>query len=447
MKKKRNIMNMLILILLIVAIAGTFVIALYPIKNRTLTVKFEKLDNEIYEVERNSAGILENEEWRTLELPGRMDFSIKNVQIVGRLKSISLKDMDYGTFGNYIEGVQGGTLEYTDKGLVFTETEGPIVITFKQTLYEELRRLTQSALLERLIICAYFYCIIAVCIIACKAAEEKKLENQYKNHGPVAEMQRFFRDVAAYKQYIIYSAKTDLRAEVADSYLNRLWWLLEPMFNMLVYVIVFGQILGNSIENYATFVFSALILWNYFNKIISYSVKLVRNNKDIVTKIYIPKFVILLSNMVLNFYKFLFSLVVLVVMMLVFRVSVGVQLLAVIPVYVALILLSFGLGMILLHFGVFVDDLSYAVGILLNMLMFLSGVFYDVMMTLPEPLNTLMLCLNPIALYIDTMRNALLNKAVVNVPIMGVWIVASIIVCYIGMHIVYKNENGYVKVV
>lgn len=246
---------------------------------------------------------------------------------------------------------------------------------------------------------------------------------------------------------MVYAARTDLKAEVADSYLNRLWWLLEPFFNMIVYVVVFGNVMGNSVKNYATFVYSALLMWNFFSKTVNYSVKLVRNNKDIITKVYIPKFILLLSNMILNMFKLLFSFIVLVAMMTVFRVQIGANLLWVIPAYVVMMLLAFGIGMIFLHFGVYVDDLSYATGILLNMLMFLSGIFYEPMSTLPEPLNAVLMCLNPVAVTISTMRNALLNNMAANIPVLGVWLAVALLLCFIGIHIVYKNENSYVKIV
>ena len=79
--------------------------------------------------------------------------------------------------------------------------------------------------------------------------------------------------------------------------------------------------------------------------------------------------------------------------------------------------------------------------------MFLSGIFYDVITSLPTPLNTMMLCVNPVAMFIDTMRNALLNNLITNVPLIAIWLILSVLISYIGIHIVYKNENGYVKVV
>ena len=138
---------------------------------------------------------------------------------------------------------------------------------------------------------------------------------------------------------------------------------------------------------------------------------------------------------------------ILVIMLLVFRVHIGINILWVIPAYLLMIILSFGVGMIFLHYGVYVDDLAYAVNILLTMLMFLSGIFYNVFTTLPEPLNILMMTFNPIALFVDIMRNGLLCNMAVDLPLLCIWMVGSLLLCYIGIHIVYKNENSYVKIV
>ena len=320
-------------------------------------------------------------------------------------------------------------------------------IIFNEAACELLRSNSKSFLFERMFIIEVMFAIMVFVWILINAIEERSNPENRNNHGPIHEIKRFCGDIGHYWQFMTYAAKADLRAEVAHSYLNRLWWLLEPFFSMLVYVIVFGRIMGNSVENYATYTFSALLMWTFFSKAINYSVKCVRNNRDIVTKVYVPKHVLLISNMILNMYKLAFSLIVLIPMLIIFRVNIGVGVVWIIPAYVLMILLSFGPGMILLHFGVYIDDLAYAVNILLQMLMFLSGIFYDVITSLPTPLNTMMLGVNPVSMFVDTMRNALLSNLVSNVPLVVLWTILAVELCYIGVHIVYKNENGYVKVV
>ena len=52
-------------------------------------------------------------------------------------------------------------------------------------------------------------------------------------------MSRFLKDTKKYYKYAIYSAKSKLQSEVASSYLNWLWWVLDPICFMLSYTLIF----------------------------------------------------------------------------------------------------------------------------------------------------------------------------------------------------------------
>lgn len=444
-EKKFTVFKAVHILLLMVFVVGAVVIALYPFNNRNLILHFIADDAE-YVVSKNNVEISEGN-CRDIKFDENADEAlIKKLRIYGVSKTILLKEVTYDELFRYIESVDNGEMQWTNEGVLLTGVDN-IHFYMNDDYVTMLQKQSKSFFQERFVMIGLYVCLIVLLWFAVTAIEERKKEENWNNHGPLFEIKKFCGDIKKYRQYMVYAARTDLKAEVANSYLNRLWWLLEPFFNMIVYVIVFGNVMGNSVENYATFIFSALLMWNFFSKTVNYSVKLVRNNKDIITKVYIPKFIILLSNMILNMFKLWFSLIVLVVMMIIFRVQIGINLLWVLPAYAVMVLLAFGVGMIFLHFGVYVDDLSYAVGILLNMLMFLSGIFYDTMTTLPEPLNAVMMCLNPVAVIIDTMRNGLLYNTAANIPILGVWFVVAVILCGVGVHIVYKNENSYVKIV
>ncbi len=424
--KSRGIKILKIVVVIAFLLCSVFV-ALRPMENSVITVEVKTTDDVIREAfdPDTVAGLSD-----TLIMDGQgADLSnFKNLRIYRKYSTISLDKIAANQLPEYgaIDGNQ---------------------IIFNANFVNEIKGFSKSMFYERLITIIGLFAVALLLWIILEAIGEKLNPANVGNHGPIYETKKFFGEIAKYRQYMNFAARADLKAEVANSYLNRLWWLLEPFFNMLVYVIVFGKLMGNSVEHYATFVFSALLMWSFFNKTINYSVKCVRNNKDIVTKVYVPKHVLLISNMYLNFYKLLFSLIVLIPMLIGYKVQIGLAVFWVIPAYVLMLIFSFGVGMILLHFGVYIDDLGYAVGILLNMAMFLSGVFYDVTTGLSSPLNALMMCCNPIAMFIDTMRNALLYNTIVNVPLIVIWTVISLLLAYIGVHIVYKNENGYVKVV
>lgn len=425
-RKQKKIFKFIKVMLVIIFISSIVVIATYPVRNQKITLIIDAKQGIKQEV--FSAEEIDGMSTFEIEYPGIQLADIKEIRISRLFKSLC------------VDKILSGSMYY------YAEVLNDHVI-FNENMVDSMKKMSKSFLMERLILTESMLAGILILWVIVNTIEEKVSQIKHDNHGPIKEIGRFLKDIKKYWQYMNYAARADLNAEVADSYLNRMWWLLEPFFNMIVYVIVFGKIMGNSIENYATFVFCALLMWNFFSKTINYSVKCIRGNRDIVTKVYVPKHVLLISNMMLNFYKLLFSMIVLIPMLFIFHVHIGMGVVWVIVSYALMLLFSFGIGMFLLHFGVYIDDLGYAVGILLQMLMFLSGVFYDVISGLSYPLNIIMLVLNPISMIIDTMRNALLYNRIANVPLIAIWIILSLIISYLGVHLVYKNENGYVKVV
>lgn len=260
-------------------------------------------------------------------------------------------------------------------------------------------------------------------------------------------MKSFIKEVKEYGFFTIYMAKTELKSEVANSYLNWIWWVLEPLLNMLVYYYVFSDLMGNSEQYFIIFIYSALIMWNFFNRVVTYSIKLIRTNKDIVTKVYIPKYVLLISNMLMNAFKFVLSALILVVLMTIFRVPVDAHLFWLIPVYLVFAIFTFGCASILLHFGVFIDDLGYAVSILLNMLFFLSGVFGNLNTMIKGELGEILIKYNPIAFFLDAMRQALLYKNSPNLLFFSIWTTVSVALSVVGVILIRKYENTYVKII
>lgn len=260
-------------------------------------------------------------------------------------------------------------------------------------------------------------------------------------------MKSIYKELKEYSYFMMYMARTELKAEVANSYLNWIWWVLEPLLNMLVYYYVFNDLMGNREQYFIIFIYSALIMWSFFNRVVTYSIRLVRTNKDIVTKVYIPKYILLTANLLMNGIKFLISGLILVLLMLVFKVPVDWHLWYLLPVYVSFAVFTFGCASILVHFGVFIDDLGYAVGILLNMLFFLSGVFGNLTTMIQGNLGSILITCNPIAFFINAMRQALLYQSSPDGMLFGIWTLVSFLLCIVGILLIRRYENTYVKII
>ena len=260
-------------------------------------------------------------------------------------------------------------------------------------------------------------------------------------------MSKFFNNVKKYYKYAIYSAKAELKSEVADSYLNWLWWIVEPFCFMLIYTFVFGVVFKNNTPFFASFVFIGLTSWDFFNRMISGSVKLITTNRDLVTKVYIPKYILLLSKSFTYIFKMGISLLITFGLMLFQGVTFSWHIILIIPIFAVLYLFSFGVGMILMHFGVTLNDLSNLTNIALKMVFYLSGIFYNINERLHGQLKYFLLRLNPVAFCMNELRKVMLQNTMASFFGLFVWCIISIILCLIGIHLIHKNENSYAKVI
>lgn len=260
-------------------------------------------------------------------------------------------------------------------------------------------------------------------------------------------MKKFLSNLKKYKKYAIRSAKAELKSEVADSRLNWLWWIIEPFAFMIIYTFVFGVIFPNNTPYFASFVMVGQAAWDFFNRMISGSVKLIANNRDLVTKVYIPKYILLLAKSYTYLFKMFISLGLAFGLMIFQGVPLTWHLILIIPILIVLYSICFGAGMILMHFGVTLNDLSNLTNIGLKMIFYLSGIFYNINERLKGRLGFILLRVNPIAFCMNELRKVTVFGKLPSLEGLLVWLVIGVILCAIGIHVIHKNENSYAKVI
>lgn len=258
-------------------------------------------------------------------------------------------------------------------------------------------------------------------------------------------MRRFIGDLKRYYRYIFYSAKSILKQEVADSFLNWVWLILNPIMFMLVYSFVQIAIFGNETKYLASFLFIGLTCWNFFNPCITGSIRMIKRYQGIISKVYVPKYVFLLSNMLVNSFKTLISFGLVIISLIAYRIPFSPRMFWCIPYLLVLFLVTFGLSCILLHAGVFLDDLANIVPIAMRMLFFLSGIFYNLEGKLKGGLGYVMEQLNPVAHIILQMRRTMIYDKPASVHWLLFWFAAGLVLSVIGIALIYKYERRYVK--
>ena len=270
---------------------------------------------------------------------------------------------------------------------------------------------------------------------------------------PVGEentMNRFVKDIKKYYKYATYAAKAELKAEVAGSYLNWVWWILEPLALMAIYAFIFGFVFDAREQYFTAFIYVGLTVWTFFNQNLKNSVKIVKKNKAVVSKVYLPKFILIESKMFVNGFKMLVSFAIVIALMIFYRVHLTWNVLFVLPIFVTMWLVTFGCMCIVSHFGVYVEDLANVINIALRLVFYMTGIMFSIERRIGAKHPELAMILgkfNPMAYLISSLRKCLLYGETPEVPVLLVWFVIGLVLCVVGVRVIYKNENSYVKVI
>lgn len=260
-------------------------------------------------------------------------------------------------------------------------------------------------------------------------------------------MKRFKSDFLNFYKYAIYQAKADLKSEVANSYLNWLWWILDPLFFMLIYTFVSVVVFNSSEPYFVAFVFLGLTVWEFFQRVLIQSTELIRAKKMIVLRVYVPKYMLLFSKLLVNAFKMMVSFMLVLIMVLIYNIKPNMCMLTVIPIFISLAMITFGIATLLLHFGVLIEDLKHVTEIGLKLVFYFSGIFYSIIERIPQPYSCFLLYMNPIAFHIDALRKALLFGKCCNITCLLIWFLIGVVLSSIGIYMIYKYENDYAKII
>lgn len=259
-------------------------------------------------------------------------------------------------------------------------------------------------------------------------------------------LKRFFADTKKYYHYSIFAARSQLKSEVADSYLNWVWWVLDPFCFMLIYTFIFGYVFNAKEQYFPVYIFIGLSMWTFFKNTLQSSVKLIKANKSIVTKVYFPKYILLVTRIWVNAFKMMVSFAIVVLMMILFRIPVTLNVLFALPIFLVLGLFTFGCSCFLMHYGVYISDLSNVIGIVLRLLFYVTGVFYNIEKRIPL-YGSILNKYNPVAFFMTGMRQCLIYGTTPNLKMLLLWMAVSLTLCVLGIRKIYKEENSYVKAI
>lgn len=244
--------------------------------------------------------------------------------------------------------------------------------------------------------------------------------------------------------------RTDFKLRYQGSVLGYAWSLLRPLFMFVILYVVFTKFirLGGSIPHYPVYLLLGIILWQFFADITNQGLGSVVGRGDLIRKIRIPRWMIVLSTSVSALINLGLNLVVFGVLMAINQVPIAVSVvwlpLALLEIYI------FGVGLALFLSAAYVKyrDLSFIWDVIMQAGFYLTPIIYPLSLITNVTVQKLLL-LNPVAQAIQDARNVLVTTETITIA--DVWgtgaarlipLAISFVVLIIGV-LYFKKESKY----
>ncbi len=238
----------------------------------------------------------------------------------------------------------------------------------------------------------------------------------------------------------------DFKVKYKRSILGVVWSLLYPILMMLVMAVVFSQMFKFSVPgvNYFVYFEVGFIMFNYFSEATNNGMTSVVFNFNLLTKVYIPKYIFPLSKCLFCGINFLLTLIPLFfVIVFTGTISNISWLYLLLPVIFFFgFLFTVGVSFILSTVSVFFRDMFYIYGIILTIWNYATPVFYDISI-IPETLQRIFR-LNPLYTYINSARDIILYgncPSTVNLILMVVY---GILALLIGAIVFKRHQDDFI---
>lgn len=254
-----------------------------------------------------------------------------------------------------------------------------------------------------------------------------------------------FQELWRYKDLLYFLTVRGIKARYAQSILGIGWAIIQPLFTTLVFTVVFGGLAKVDSDGMPYILFSYLALWpwSYFSGTLTESANSLVANAGMITKVYFPRLILPLAAIFSKLLDFLISFVVLLGLLIYFQVLPGWQVIFLPLFLIQLLMGSLGIGMILSAMAVQYRDVKYALGFIVQLLLYAAPVVYSTT-AVPEQYQFIY-SLNPMVGVIEGIRAMFLDR-----PIPWEWIwpgaIVAVVVFLFGLFYFRRMEKVFADV-
>lgn len=261
------------------------------------------------------------------------------------------------------------------------------------------------------------------------------------------------KEIWEYRDLISILVKRDIIALYKQTVLGPLWLFLGPLFTVVIYTFVFGQIAQISTEQIPAplFYLAGVTLWNYFQSCFTATSTTFTSNAHIFGKVYFPRLVAPIAVIVSNLVKFGIQMLLFASMYLFYYftqpglLQPGIYI-ALLPLLILLMAgLALGLGIIISSMTTKYRDLSYFVSFGVTLLMYVTPVIYP-MSEIPQGYAKY-LAWNPLAPIIESFRFAVTGAGTFSWSGLGYSAAFMVVVLTFGIMIFSRVQKTFMDTV
>jgi homopolymeric O-antigen transport system permease protein len=195
--------------------------------------------------------------------------------------------------------------------------------------------------------------------------------------APLTLLRQALTEISSRRRLVRYLVSADMKKRGTDTLLGNLWWILDPLLQMVVYVIFVTILARASIPDYPLFIFAAILPWKWFNAAVIDATGAIVRQERLIRQIAFPKIVLPVATVTAGTVGFAWGLIPLAAIMLVYHDRLSLMLLW-IPVIAAVqYVFTLAVAILVSAANVFFRDLGNVAGHVLRLWWFLSPGLYS----------------------------------------------------------------------
>lgn len=261
-----------------------------------------------------------------------------------------------------------------------------------------------------------------------------------------------FKELWQYRDLLMMFVKRDVVTLYKQTVLGPIWFFIQPIMTMLVYVVVFGNIAKISTDGIPQplFYLSGIIIWNYFSECFLQTSDTFTQNQNMFGKVYFPRLIMPFSKVVSGIIKFLIQFTLFMGVYVYYAaqgVGISVSWSILLVPYLILLMAGLGLGFGLIFTSMTTKyrDLKFLVQFGVQLLMYATPIIYP-MSTITGRLRDI-IYFNPLAHIVESFKYAFLGKGELSMNGILYASVFTVIIVFLGILIFNKTERTFVDTI